>query len=70
MISGVQIRAARAALACSAKDLSDRSGVSLRPLLRFEQVDEVPPSRSSTLIEIQNALEAAIIEFVGTFDDR
>ena len=70
MISGAQIRAARAALAWSAQELSDRSGVSLRTLLRFEQVDGVPPSRSSTLIDVQKALEAAGIEFIGTSEDR
>jgi transcriptional regulator with XRE-family HTH domain len=70
MISGAQIRAARAALAWSAQELSDCSGVSLRTLLRFEQVDGVPPSRSSTLIDVQKALEAAGIEFIGTPEDR
>ena len=70
MISGAQIRAARAALAWSAQELSDRSGVSLRTLLRFEQVDGVPPSRSSTLIDVQKALEAAGIDFIGTPEDR
>ncbi len=69
MITGIQIRSARAALSWSARALADRSGISLRTLLRFEQLDGVPPSRSSTLIEVQKALEAAGIEFIGTPED-
>jgi transcriptional regulator with XRE-family HTH domain len=65
----MQIRSARAALGWSAGALADRSGVSLRTLLRFEQVDGVPPSRSSTLIDVQKALEAAGIEFIGAPED-
>ena len=37
--------------------------------MRLEQHDGVPPSRSSTLMDIRAALEAAGIEFVGTPDD-
>jgi hypothetical protein len=37
--------------------------------MRFEQTDRIPPNRSSTLLEVQKALEAAGIEFIGTPDD-
>lgn len=66
MITGIQIRAARAALNWSASKLAEISGVSQPTIQRFEQSDGVPPSRSSTLIEIQKTLEAAGIEFTGT----
>ena len=66
MITGIQIRAARAALNWSASKLSEISGVSQPTIQRFEQSDGVPPSRSSTLIEIQKTLESAGIEFIGT----
>ncbi len=69
MITGAQIRSARAGLGWSAQTLADRAGIGLRTLLRFEQVDGVPPSRSSTLLDVQKALEAAGIEFIGTPDD-
>jgi hypothetical protein len=46
--------------------LAERSGVSLPTIHRFEAVDGVPPSRSSTLLDVKAALEAAGIEFVGT----
>jgi DNA-binding transcriptional regulator YiaG len=69
MITGAQIRAARSALKWSAGRLSEVSGVSVPTVQRFEQVDGVPPSRSSTLIDVQKALEAAGIEFIGNPDD-
>jgi len=70
MITGAQIRAARAALKWSSEKLSDRSGVGSRTIKRFEQVDGVPPSRSSTLLDVKTALEAAGVEFIGTSTDR
>ena len=38
--------------------------------IRFEAVDGIPPSRSSTLLDVQTALEAAGIEFIGSHTDR
>lgn len=69
MITGLQIRAGRAALGWSAKELAAYSEVGLRTVLRFEEDDGVPPSRSATLLNVQNALEAAGIEFIGTPED-
>ena len=69
MITGIQIRAARFALRMSAQDLAKLAGVSLPTVQRFEQADGVPPSRSSTLVDVQKALEAAGVEFIGTPDD-
>jgi transcriptional regulator with XRE-family HTH domain len=70
MVTGAQIRSARAALAWSAEELAERCGVSLRTIQRLELIDSVPPSRSSTLLEVQAALEAAGIEFIGSPTDR
>ena len=64
MLTGFQIRAARAGLNITARQLADRAGVSLPTIQRFESVDGVPPSRSSTLLDVKNALEAAGIEFL------
>jgi transcriptional regulator with XRE-family HTH domain len=69
MLTGVQIRSARAALGWSAQRLGELSGVSLRTLMRLEQSHGVPPSRASTLLQIQKALEAGGIEFIGTPDE-
>jgi len=69
MILGMQIRAARAALGWSIEETAERAGVSARTIKRFEAFEGVPPSRSSTLYDIQTTLEAAGIEFVGAPED-
>jgi len=69
MITGSQIRGARAALRWTAARLASEAGVGIQTIMRFEARDGVPPSRSSTLMDIRAALEAAGIEFVGTPDD-
>ena len=70
MITGGQIRAARAALKWSASTLSKKAGVAIQTIIRFEAVDGIPPSRSSTLQGVQAVLEAAGIEFIGSPTDR
>lgn len=70
MISGAQIRAARALLRWSGEETSRRSGISLPTIKRLEQSDGVPPSRSQTLETIRKVFEAAGIEFVGDPDLR
>jgi DNA-binding transcriptional regulator YiaG len=70
MLTGFQIRAARAGLNMTAKELAERAGVSLPTIQRFESVEGVPPSRSSKLLDVKAALEAAGIEFIGTPEDR
>jgi len=69
MILGMQIRAARAALGWSIEELAKKSGVSARTIKRFEAFDGMPPSRTSTLFDVQTALEGAGIEFIGTPED-
>ena len=70
MITGSQIRAARAVLRISSAELAERAGVGIQTIKRFEVVDGVPPGRLSTLITIRSALERDGIEFVGTPEDR
>jgi transcriptional regulator with XRE-family HTH domain len=69
MISGMQIRSARAALRWTIEELAENSGLGLRTIKRFEAVDGVPPSRTQTLMEVKVTFEAAGIEFIGTPDD-
>jgi transcriptional regulator with XRE-family HTH domain len=64
MLTGAQIRGARGILRWSAKELADRAGVGVQTIIRFEAVDLMPPSRSSTLLDVRSALEAAGIEFI------
>jgi hypothetical protein len=65
MITGIQIRCARAALRWTTAEVASRAHVGIQTVKRFEQVDGVPPSRSSTLMDIRAAFEAAGIEFIG-----
>ena len=70
MITGSQIRAARGALRWSIQELADRSGVGVRTIKRLEIFDGIPPSRSSTLVDLRKTLEEAGIEFVGVPPQR
>jgi transcriptional regulator with XRE-family HTH domain len=70
MITGGQIRSARAALRWSVQQLADKAGVSIQTIKRFEAVEGVPRSRTQTLLEIKAALEAGGIKFIGTPTDR
>ena len=70
MITGIQIRAARAVLRWSIKDLAAKSGVSVPTIFRLEQEDGIPSSRSHTLADLKATFETAGIEFIGTPEDR
>lgn len=65
MIGAEQIRAARALLDISARELEGRCGVPLRTIQRFERASGIPPSRSGTLARVKQALEDAGVEFIG-----
>jgi hypothetical protein len=41
----------------------------MRTIIRYEDVEGVPPNRSGNLLSLIAALEAAGIEFIGTPDD-
>ena len=69
MITGGQIRAARAVLRLSVAELAERAQVGVQTVKRFELADGLPPSRTATLASVQSALEAAGIEFIGSPDD-
>ena len=65
MISGAQIRAARALLGISASDLAQISGVGHRTLQRFEATDGIPDARTAVLQQLIMALEGQGIVFQG-----
>lgn len=58
MLTGAQIRAARALLKWSGRDLAERSGVSYPALQRAEAVDDMPNMQTRNLAAIKSALEA------------
>ncbi len=69
VITGQQIRAARNALKWSADVLAEAARVNPKTIRRIEAVDGLPESTLKTIVQIQSALEAAGIEFIGTPDD-
>ena len=69
MITGSQIRAARALLKWSAAEFADKMGLARHTIMRLEQADDVPPSRTQTLMEIKRVFEEAGLEFIGTPDN-
>jgi transcriptional regulator with XRE-family HTH domain len=70
MITGAQIRAARAALRWSAQQLADHSGVGARTIKRFETYDSIPVSRTAILLQLKATFETAGVEFIGSPNDR
>lgn len=65
MISAHQIRAARGLLGISAADLASQADVTWKTVQRFESSEGIPASRAGTLERVQEALQAAGIEFIG-----
>lgn len=69
MLTGIQIRSARAALGWSLLDLAENSGVSLSTIRRAEAETNVPKTTAPNLEALKSTLEAAGIEFIGTPED-
>ena len=65
MISGAQIRGARAILGISANELAQAADISLRTVRRFESVDSIPDGQTRLLDRIKTCLEARGIVFLG-----
>ena len=64
MLTGSQIRAARALLKWSGQELADRCGVSYPAIQRAERVDDMPNMQSRNLAAIKSALEAGGVLFI------
>ena len=65
MISSSQIRASRALLGWSGRELAEKSGVGVTTLRRYELQDGIPASNTSVLLSIKECLENHGIEFTG-----
>lgn len=63
-ITGAQIRAARALIKWSAKDLARAASVGIATVSRAEVMDGDPTVTTANLKAMQAALEAAGIEFI------
>ena len=69
LITTNQLRAARALIRWTALDLAESSGIAISTIKRYELMDGVPAGNVKTLVAIQQALEDAGIEFIGSPDD-
>jgi transcriptional regulator with XRE-family HTH domain len=65
MITGAQMRAARALLGIDQKALARRSGLSLPTIQRMEASDGVIRGNVDSLMKLVDALGAAGIELIG-----
>ena len=65
MLSSRQIRAARALLGWSGTDLTEKSGVGITTLRRYELQKGIPSANTSVLLTLKETLENAGIEFTG-----
>ncbi len=70
MITSDQIRAARALLRWSGKDLAEKSGIGFSTVMKMESDSGVPNSNFKTFEALIKAFEEAGIEFIGSPDDR
>ena len=68
-LTGVQIRAARAALGWSVRVLAEISGIGTATIVRYEAEDAIPASRKGHLAKLRAIFEAHGIQFIGTPDD-
>ena len=69
MITGTQIRAARALLGWTAQQAGDKSGLTRETIQRLEKHSDIPPSRTQSLLDLQKAFEEAGVEFIGSPGD-
>ena len=70
MITSCQIRAARALINWSARELADKSGMGVATIRRMELAEGVPSSNAQNLELIKKTLETLGVEFIGAPDDR
>ena len=65
MVTGAQMRAARALLGIDQRELAQRSGLSLPTIQRMESSDGVVRGNVDSLMKLVEALGTAGIELIG-----
>lgn len=65
VITGHQIRAARALLGWNAIETAAKAGLTRETIHRLERSSDIPASRTQSLIELKKIFEKAGIEFIG-----
>ena len=68
MITSGQIKAARALVGWTARDLAAKAEIGFSTLIRLESANGVPAGNIKTIDAVKKALEDAGIEFTGTPD--
>ncbi len=66
MITSGQIKAGRALIGWTARDLAVKADIGFSTLIRLESAEGVPSSNVRTLESIKKAFEKAGIEFIGS----
>jgi len=66
MITGAQLKAARALLGINQRQLADISGLSLPTIQRMETSDDVVRGNVDSLMKVVEALETAGVEIIGS----
>ena len=69
MITSGQIKAARALIGWTARDLAAKAEIGFSTLIRLESADGVPSGNIKTIDAVKKALEDAGVEFIGSPDD-
>lgn len=70
MITSCQIRAARALINWSARELAVKSGVGVATVRRMELAEGIPSSNAQNLELVKKTLEVLGVEFIGAPEDR
>lgn len=70
MITSGQIKAARALIGWTARELAAKADIGFSTLIRLESEEGVPSSNVRTLEAIKKAFEAQGIEFIGTSESQ
>lgn len=66
MLTGAQLKAARALLGINQRQLADISGLSLPTIQRMEASDDVVRGNVDSLMKVVEALETAGVEVIGS----
>ena len=70
MITSGQIKAARALVGWTARDLAAKAEIGFSTLIRLESADGVPAGNIKTIDAVKKALEEVGVEFTGTPDSQ
>ena len=69
MLSGAQLRAARALINWSASEVAEKCSSTRNTIERLEKSDGIPSSKIQTLLMIKKTFEEAGVEFIGSPDN-